>query len=482
MIRRNLILICLFFVFQVSAQVETVFISGNIDSVTFKAVSIEKIGVRNHLRFNPDNLIPILPDKTFSSDIRISGKGFYKVGDYFVGHKMFLRPGDSIRIFLKKRLIKRKEDKTAYTMTASSQFPKNLTFFEEIDSIYPGPRFDTSYRSPAEFKKALINNYLKKVSLVHTYAKQKLVSKDFIPFAEAELKSIYIRGAASLFNRVSKSAFTKNYIQLPFEINLNDSVMAVSTQYFSSAALINNIYFLNNYDPEKYYSSLKKQYQAAESHYIGFLKDFLIGDYLVEFAVENDPDYDEIYNLFLKNCKNEVIKESTIKKVALKTSAKSKPSSPKKQMSLTFSELMKESFVEDILGNKLSLHDIFPENKITVIDSWATWCYPCLHQFPFIKKIEDRYSSNVNFVYLSFDKSRDKWIEYLNINKPGNVNQFRLLNEFDSPFAEYMKIEDIPRYILISEKGEKLQNGKMPIPSMYEDFTKVLLHFLDKND
>lgn len=482
MIRGNLLLLCLFFTFQISAQIETVNISGEVDLVTFKAVSIEKTGVRNHLRFNPDNLIAILSDKTFSSNVPISGMGFYKVGDYFVGHKMFLRPGDSIRIFLKKRIVERKEDKTAYTMTASSQFPKNLTFFDEIDSIYPDPRFDTSYHSPAEFKKALTNNYLKKVSLVHTYAKQKLVSEDFIPFAEAELKSIYIRGAASLFGRVSKSNFTKDYIKLPFEINLNDSIMAVSTQFFSSAALINNIYFLNHYDPEKYYSSLKKQYSTVEIHYTGFLKDFLIGDYLVEFAGENDPDYDEIYNLFLKNCKNEVIKESTIKKVALKISAKSKPSSPKKQANLSFSEVMKESFVEDMLGNKLSLKDIFPENKITVIDCWATWCGPCLHQFPFMKKIEDRYSAKVNFIYLSFDKSKEKWKEYLNKNKPSNVNQFRLVNEFDSPFAEFMKIEDIPRYILISAKGEKLLNGSMPIPSMYDDFTKLILSILKKGN
>lgn len=478
MIRILFLIFCLISTFQLAAQEQTIFISGTIDSIDFKSINISKYGIRKHLKVNPNNLIPIQPDGTFSSVIPIEGKGFYKLGDLFAGHEIFLRPGDSIFISLKKRVPKVEEYSTAFSLATTSRFPKNITFFDEINVLYPIIYYDTSYSSPAVFKKALTNDYFRKVNLIHQYERQKFVSKDFVSFAEAELQSIYIRAAASLKNKLSRSAFDKDYSLFPFVINLSDSLFAVSTQYFGSAAYINSIYFLNDYDEQTYYSNLKGEYQAVNSFYKGFVKDFLLSEYLEDFAGKNDPYFETAYDQFLRECKNEVIRNVTVKNIKQKLAQKSDSRLSEKKKTISFSEMLEKSFVEDVSGKRIPLKNIFSDNKMTIIDSWATWCYPCLRQFPFMKKIEDQYAAKVNFVYLSFDKSREKWKEYLGNNKKTNTNQFRLIDEFDSPFTEYLNIENIPRYVLISENGDKLLNGNMPIPSMYEDFNKILINFI----
>ena len=41
---------------------------------------------------------------------------------------------------------------------------------------------------------------------------------------------------------------------------------------------------------------------------------------------------------------------------------------------------------EDIEGNKID-NSIFKENKVTLVNVWATWCGPCVNELPEIQKV-----------------------------------------------------------------------------------------------
>ncbi len=41
---------------------------------------------------------------------------------------------------------------------------------------------------------------------------------------------------------------------------------------------------------------------------------------------------------------------------------------------------------EDIEGNKVD-NSIFKENKVTLVNVWATWCGPCVNELPEIQKV-----------------------------------------------------------------------------------------------
>ena len=45
-----------------------------------------------------------------------------------------------------------------------------------------------------------------------------------------------------------------------------------------------------------------------------------------------------------------------------------------------------------------------PENKLFVINFWATWCAPCVKEFPLFEKVSKDYSpAKVEFVMISLD-------------------------------------------------------------------------------
>jgi thiol-disulfide isomerase/thioredoxin len=52
-------------------------------------------------------------------------------------------------------------------------------------------------------------------------------------------------------------------------------------------------------------------------------------------------------------------------------------------------------------------------DKLLVLDLWATWCGPCIREFPYMKKLQQEFSgrTDITFVTVSTDYNRITWIE-----------------------------------------------------------------------
>jgi thiol-disulfide isomerase/thioredoxin len=53
----------------------------------------------------------------------------------------------------------------------------------------------------------------------------------------------------------------------------------------------------------------------------------------------------------------------------------------------------------DEAGPTLELADL--AGKVTLVNFWATWCGPCVQEFPHLMKIKDEFSSHPNFEFVS---------------------------------------------------------------------------------
>lgn len=53
--------------------------------------------------------------------------------------------------------------------------------------------------------------------------------------------------------------------------------------------------------------------------------------------------------------------------------------------------------------------------KAVLINIWATWCAPCIEEFPEIVKIQRKYEDNLRVIFVSadFPESRDRALEFL---------------------------------------------------------------------
>lgn len=124
--------------------------------------------------------------------------------------------------------------------------------------------------------------------------------------------------------------------------------------------------------------------------------------------------------------------------------------------------------LEDIMASK--------RGKVLYIDFWASWCMPCLKEIPYSIELKKKYGgSNVEFLYVSMDKSQADWEK--GQEKFPQVfrsdNSYLMLNNFDAPFAKDFKLQFIPRYMLVDQRG-RIVNTNAPRPSDGEALSKVL--------
>jgi len=74
--------------------------------------------------------------------------------------------------------------------------------------------------------------------------------------------------------------------------------------------------------------------------------------------------------------------------------------------------------VQDLKGNNIELTEY--QGKPLVINYWATWCGPCLKEFPYFEEVKQRFGNDVNFVMIS-DEAIEKIISFSN-SKPYSFN------------------------------------------------------------
>lgn len=107
-----------------------------------------------------------------------------------------------------------------------------------------------------------------------------------------------------------------------------------------------------------------------------------------------------------------------------------------------------------INGEPLSLGEI--NNKIVLVQFWASWCGPCVRELPSLIKVYSQYSQSsfknadgFEIFALSLDKDRQRWKEALNKYRiPWRYNACDELS-FKSPIAKRLNVVSIPSNILV---------------------------------
>lgn len=105
-------------------------------------------------------------------------------------------------------------------------------------------------------------------------------------------------------------------------------------------------------------------------------------------------------------------------------------------------------------GNEILFKDILKqhEGKVTIIDVWASWCPDCIKGFPKLVELQEQFP-NANYVFLSLDKTTDKWKEAVEkYNLKGS--HYHINQKMKDSFGTSITLDWIPRYIVINAKGE----------------------------
>jgi|JI10StandDraft_1071094.scaffolds.fasta_scaffold76163_2 thiol-disulfide isomerase/thioredoxin len=127
----------------------------------------------------------------------------------------------------------------------------------------------------------------------------------------------------------------------------------------------------------------------------------------------------------------------------------------------------------ELLAALRSVHN----NKGLFIDFWATWCSPCISEFPFSRKLHDQVKDQpVEFIYLCTSESADfeKWKLLIGEHQLAGTHIFVNKNTLNR-LMEMFSGSGFPSYAFIDRHG-KFQPGVIHRPSHMtrEDLVELL--------
>ncbi len=124
--------------------------------------------------------------------------------------------------------------------------------------------------------------------------------------------------------------------------------------------------------------------------------------------------------------------------------------------------------MEDLQGNKLESETLL-DGKPLVLNFWATWCAPCVAEFPEFENAKLKYAGKVNFVMIS-----DEEAAKISGFKAKKGFQLTILKS-SLPLSNY-GINAIPQTYFYDAKGELVEtiSGSTDATGLEEKIQKLL--------
>ena len=122
-----------------------------------------------------------------------------------------------------------------------------------------------------------------------------------------------------------------------------------------------------------------------------------------------------------------------------------------------------------------------PNGKPLLVNFWATWCAPCVEEFPDLVKIDEEFRGKIDFITVSHD-----FVEELNAGVPKFLSEMNaemptyLLTSADENTLISSISKDwsgaLPFTILYNEKGEAIytRQGKVNPETLKSEIEKTL--------
>lgn len=107
----------------------------------------------------------------------------------------------------------------------------------------------------------------------------------------------------------------------------------------------------------------------------------------------------------------------------------------------------------DTAGQPFHLSSL--DDKAVYIDTWASWCAPCMEQLPFLQALAREYADKQDFVILtlSFDQNLERWKKALNKQESiPNIIPLFVEGGMNSDYAGQFLVSSIPHYALLGKE------------------------------
>lgn len=122
-------------------------------------------------------------------------------------------------------------------------------------------------------------------------------------------------------------------------------------------------------------------------------------------------------------------------------------------------------------GNKISLSDY--KGKVVIVNFWATWCGPCIHEMPDLQKLYEKYNKDGLQILGLTVQSREQQIPGL-LKRTGV--KYPILLDAEPAVEKYGPFNSIPQTYIINRDGEIVE--EITGPRSFKQFEKKIKDLL----
>ena len=116
------------------------------------------------------------------------------------------------------------------------------------------------------------------------------------------------------------------------------------------------------------------------------------------------------------------------------------------------------------------------ENKILLLNFWATWCAPCIKEIPELIQLKKKFKNNVEVYFLSVDSNVKKTVpKFLRKNK---LESLLVFNDEKLKVSSKFGVKVMPTTVIINKNFEEVAQVKGYVDwssSKYIDLIKKFL-------
>lgn len=322
-----------------------------------------------------------------------------------------------------------------------------LLFFVKLDETIQWPfaprKKITTKEDFKKMKNVYKSAYEKSIEFLETYSKIHIISKQFYDFS---IRYLYYKCLQYMFNpnfyslTKNLSGVLKDY-KNDFE---KDENMIVPT--YSLAADCYSHLLLKQEAGRK---SFEEYFNFVENHFEGDTRKYLLYRSLIN-NVEKDAS-----NPIFKNCVSIFLERyptDTLSKLFTRNYdyINNNPSY------LRINGYQNENLLNDN-GQFVTWKGMLEryKGKVIYIDFWATWCGPCISEFPYYKKLRKQFKPDeIAFVYISKDVEKVKWLAAIDeFGLKGYGDNFLFAVPDNSLIKKTFYINSIPRFMIFDKNG-----------------------------
>ena len=459
-------------------------LSGKLENLTDSTLSI---------RYSPDGItnaekmITLNNKGEFSMKIPVQYQAIVRILTGDILQEIFLAPG--LALNLRADIANKNSYSSTLLFTGSAakynqyfSLQRSNLYYQELDSNI---KYLIPMKIPVDEKLRLLRKYkFTKDSLRQHFFSRFKNDKIAIKFETADSVETQYYILYTLWGICNKdipkeerSSFLKDHIT-PYMTESDDPVILSGTWYkIMWMSYSHRLYFISKESGDTSWYTAKNEFERYCSntdriikskklveaiyatYYFGMLRD------KYKDADEKDfPALDGVFERMMTRIKSKTLAEDLRKQnlIARELARQNRNGKPAVAFQLV-----------DSSGKFYSLADF--KNKILVLDLWASWCPPCIEEFPHMRKLQEKFigREDIQFVTVSVDNFRSDWIEkgVHRFSPPGLALWAE--NGLQSSFYENYGSNGVPHIIVIDKKGFYLEY-MAPYPSDGDKLEKLI--------